>query len=432
MNAKVIGIIGVIAIAVLAIAFLAGRQSDRSRTEITAPDEHLFPALNQRMNDVARVHIQDNITSVTLQRTNGTWGLVQQAGYPVRFDQVRKTIIDAAGLKKVEEKTSNPDLYTRLDVEDVTAPDAKGMLVKFDDKDGQNIASLIVGRPYYPPGGGGGAQQFVRPVDEKASWLVAGSLQLQADPRTWLETTLFNVPGDRIQSVLIQHADGEELRISKATPEERNYVLETLPEDREVAAENRMNELSNLFLNLRLDEVRPACQITKGATLVASAEGRTFDGLIVQAKTVEMEGTRYTTFEAHVDLDAIVRINESRMSEARDLQATVKAKGNGEGAVEENPVPELIEETDVQAEADKINSTVNGWAYVLPMTQKERLVRRNAFYLKEPEAANSQGPPPPEAPPAAMGESMDIQALIEQMRNNPEMVPEAMQIPSEE
>src|SRR5690606_25817938 len=99
-------------------------KSDSTRTEISAPEERLLPQLSDRINEVARIHIQDSATSVTLQRVEDRWGLVQQSNYPVRFDQVRKTLMDVAALRKVEEKTSNPNLYSRLEVEDIDSPDA--------------------------------------------------------------------------------------------------------------------------------------------------------------------------------------------------------------------------------------------------------------------------------------------------------------------
>jgi hypothetical protein len=409
MNAKILAGAGVLAAALAVGAYVAGSKSSE-RKVVEAPTQRLLPALDKRINDVARIHLEDSLTSTTLVRADGVWRVEQRSNYPANFNTTSQLLLNLAGLRKVEEKTSNPSLYDRLDVEDM-GPNAKGTLVRLSDGTGAEIASVIIGKSYFPPGGGTGSFRYARPASEKTSWLVEGQLNPSAAPTTYIETSVLALPATRFHSVEIVHADGERVRVVKERETDTNYELVTIPEFREVSAPSRPNELSNLFTSFRFDEVFPASR-TEGLEPIATVTATAFNGLVVEARTFEeSDGRRLVRLAARHDRARIDTVNVARTQKAEEENAA--NEGNPDFQRVE---PQLIDPQEVIKEAADLEAKVSLWAYVIPTFQQDRLLRRNEYYLKEI-SVEDLGPPAPEVMDAT-GEDLsetDISATLEQI-----------------
>jgi hypothetical protein len=154
------------------------------------------------------------------------------------------------------------------------------------------------------------------------------------------------------------HADGEELVLQKAAPEDSNFTVAAIPEGRELQYASIADVTGNLLAKLTLEEV--AAGPAAAATPVAVVEFRTFDGLVVTVTATAADADAdadepWLSFVASVDADAT--------SPPEDAEASNAA--------------------DVAAEASAINGRLAGWRYRIPAYKYTQLTRRMDDLLRD-------------------------------------------------
>ena len=83
-----------------------------------------------------------------------------------------------ADLRLLEAKTDQADRHARLEVEDITAKDAKSRQVTLAGADGKPLADLIVGKQNYTSDLNGLRGVYVRKPGNAQAWLAQGSVEL--------------------------------------------------------------------------------------------------------------------------------------------------------------------------------------------------------------------------------------------------------------
>ncbi len=184
---------------------LVSINKSRSPAESTGVGEPLFPGLKERINDVARVELTQQANSTSLEiGEGGVWTLLNRDGYPAKFENIKELVVSVASLTKYEMKTADPALYPRIKVDEPN-PDSIATKVLLKDKEGKQIAGLIIGD--YPTTGGD--SRFVRPVNQPQSWLAKGKVSASADPMAWLDREVIKVTADDVKSVSVTRAAGD-------------------------------------------------------------------------------------------------------------------------------------------------------------------------------------------------------------------------------
>ena len=155
----------------------------------SADQKLLFPTLREGLNDVDTVTVTGAGGTViaTVERGDNVWTLAERAGYRANVATVRRNLIGLADAQIIEEKTSEPEQYARLGVEDIDNPDAAGTRLTIESA--EQSFDLIVGTT-----GVRGDLAYVRRFGEAQSFLVSADLELNSDTGTWLETGLLDVP----------------------------------------------------------------------------------------------------------------------------------------------------------------------------------------------------------------------------------------------
>ena len=81
-------------------------------------------------NDVTVLKINSGDKAVTLTRSNDIWKVSERNGYPADATKVRGLLVGLARSERVAQKTANPDLFGRMDLDEkavhVQALDAAG------------------------------------------------------------------------------------------------------------------------------------------------------------------------------------------------------------------------------------------------------------------------------------------------------------------
>jgi len=262
----------------------------------------LFPELKNRINDVAVVEIKGPDNTVKLRRDNSDWYLGSADDYPADFTKVRETVISISLLKLEEQKTDNPEFYSRLGVQHPDSEDAQSHLVTLKDSNGNALARIIVGKPRQSSASKPGL--YVRKPDSKRSLLVEGYLDISDQNSAWFDQQLFDIPSSEIRRVRIKYPDGDRLEIYKETREQADY--EILDRDRvPSAAMLIINRIANGLEAMRADDVMAAGKLDFFTDETVETRYVTFDGLVMDISLTQIENTHYARFNVHHDPSAM-------------------------------------------------------------------------------------------------------------------------------
>jgi hypothetical protein len=396
-NVKILAVVVLLLFGVL----FALNSTDRSDTQTGA--QMLFPELKSRLDDLNAVTITDADGTITLQRepagdsAAGRWVSSAHDGYPADTGKLRQLLLAIADAQKLEQKTADPELYERLGVADPREDGGNGVLVSATGDEA--AVSVILGDT---------AQRefrYARLPDENQSWLIDQNPDLPGDSTGWLLPEIVDIAADRIQSVIIRHADGEEVRIRKENADAVNFEVGNIPEGRELRYPSVANGIGGVPGNLTLQDVRSGDLTGEDATV---AEFRTFDGL----KLVVRIGTRagetsgedgaaadeeehWITLEASAD-DVVTDStgadqSQEQAEEAEASEGEAPDSGEGEASDEAAGDQEAGEDKpDPAEEAAEINDRVSGWSYRIASYKADQLTGRLSDLLSEAEDAAAE------------------------------------------
>jgi hypothetical protein len=350
------------ATAVAILAAVAGMNLRPTDAPQAPTGERLFPNLAARAGDVASVVVQRGSTTITLQKSGERWVAAERANYPALFERVRETIFDISQLRTLEPRTSNPELYAAMQVEDPTGENAQSVLVRLRDAQGADIAAVIAGRSRTGRGNDDDTV-FVRRAGEAQAWLARGRLSISRDIATWLERGILDVAAERVQRVSVIQPDGGRVVVERANREAQDFTLQDIPAERRAKAAFEINQVGRGFDRLELDDVRAASTVPFSPA-GARAELETFDGLIVTALFAQHEEATWVRFSARARDQAPA---EGQTSPPPGLPAPA-APAQPAQAPAEQP-------RDIAAETNAINARLSPWAYKLPAFRTESLTR---------------------------------------------------------
>ncbi|MBI3504090.1 MAG: DUF4340 domain-containing protein [Proteobacteria bacterium] len=345
-------------LAILAAAILASGAATFAMREHGRPavadhsGELVFPNLPARIDGVAKIAVERAGETFEIVRTaDGAWTMPSKAGYPVDFAQVRKLALEVANLRVIEARTANKALHAEIDV-DGSGKDQKGVRVMLSGPQGEEYASLLVGRARFGRQGNAGDGTFVRRANEDQVWFVQGRVSVEREPAKWLEKRIADVARERIAHASVV-AGGQRLDVDRAKPDQKDFDLKPIPDGKKVKSEFDVNLVASALEGLDLEDVRKE----DGLTFAPGrdyAEYTTFDGLTLRVELAS-EGA-----------DTWVRLR------ARYAAPATPAEG------EKFKKPE-----DVAKEADDIEKRLHGWAYRLPAYKVEYLTRKIADLVED-------------------------------------------------
>lgn len=328
--------------------------------------ELLFPDLLSRVDEVRGIRALSGGETFHLTRDEARWRLAERDGYRVAADKVHKLVVGAAGLVRIEPKTSNPDLYDRIGLGDPARADSGSIRFTLLDAGGGALADFVVGNREPSRIDLALEEFYLRRFDDPQSWLVEGRLSVSRDPIQWLDREILDIDATRVRAVQVHQAGGGVVEVGRRRPEDPDFRLDNAPPGHEVAEQWRIDDVGRGLTDLRLEEVRRAAAERSGdpdftATL------STFDGLRVRLSAHREEGASYARLDASFD------------ETARDPRFG-PAGGDTEGV---EGIEGLLAAPEVQEEARRLNEGWQGWEYRLAefkrsyfATPVEELVKR--------------------------------------------------------
>jgi Domain of unknown function (DUF4340) len=173
----------------------------------------LLPSLAAELNTVTSLSVRKGGAdpTVTLHKQGEQWTVAERGEYPADVSKLRKLLLALSDAKIREEKTSNPENYSIIGVEDPAKEGAAGAQIELTAQDGKH--DVIVGKP-------AGEGNFVRRAGEKTSYIVEPGISFEAEPRYWIDTHLLDVATDKIQIIETKPASGAAYAVHRVTASE--------------------------------------------------------------------------------------------------------------------------------------------------------------------------------------------------------------------
>jgi len=346
MSRKHFSVLAVLAAVAALVAVFLPRQTGQVDRFESAP---LLPGFAEQANtiDWLRVTGAGGEVVATLERGAERWTVVEAGGYAADWGVLRPLLAGLADARVVEPKTSNPEYYDRLGVEDVAADDAQGVQIEFRAESG--LPALILGNAAQGRNG-----QYARLAGEAGSVLIDRDLDVPKQRENWLDRAIVDVAEGEVVEVGIVHADGDTVLARKVSADDADFVLEGVAEGFEPRSAWTVNSLAGGLSSLRLDAVAPEEEIDwTGASRfrVLTADGLNVEAELVAAPSGEDGGTSARWLRLSAGLYTT------------GLDTGVEA-GEDDAAVRER--------------ADAINRRVAGWAYRVPDYKASTMDKRMA------------------------------------------------------
>jgi hypothetical protein len=367
MRLKTFAILTAATVAVAAAAIVV--QTGTTSTTRVAAGEKLFADLGTELNSVVRIDVAEHDKSFSIVREGDAWTLRERAGYRVDPNAVKRVLSALVEMETVEAKTDKPASYSRIDVQDVAAKDAKSIQIVLKNAAGKDVARLLVGKTRESRTASGTARLYVRRPGEAQSWLVKSSLTVDKDPIRWLDRKVVDVARDRITRVATSQPDGGRLVLVKDKPgEDGKFTIQgTVPAGMKPKSAGDLGAPAGGLSSLEFDDVKRVADVEFGKKPVGEAEFRTVDGLVISVRMSEADGNVWAIVTASVDEAA--RPAPAKPDAAAKPDAGAKPaddKAAADKKPDEPAKPALKPLDEVRKEAEAINAHVQGWAYKLP------------------------------------------------------------------
>lgn len=360
------------------------------QTEVESP--YFLPALQSRVNDVARIEITSGAARTVIEKRGAGWVVANRGGFAADFEKVKRAVVSIADLRRLEPKTANRVMYARIGVEDVDAKGSTSRQVSFFDPKGTAIAAIVLGntRGNKPRPGLEGqpfiAALYAREAGTAQSWLVAGDVSVSARPSDWMDRFVADISGQRVSEVRIEAPGKTTVVLKRASREATDLELQDIPADSVPRSQAVLNSLGTALAELRFDDVdaAPATEFPVQSTTIATL--RTFDGLVATVHLVTTPGAA----------------TRARFEFAYDAAgATADAPAAAATPASDDAEAQKPKRKPVGEEAQELAQRVRGWVYTLPEFKVSMLTRRFEDLIAKRDAQPApQSPPAPAQTPA--------------------------------
>jgi hypothetical protein len=387
------------------VVFLSKRPSNPQAGSPLNLQTALLPGLSGRASDIAGFEVLRDGKSVRIDRTADGWVLPAKGNYPAKSQAAATLVRTLLESKVLEYKTTDPELFSRLSVQD---PPALGTAVKAPDfgtvtpalitligKDGKPLAEVVLGKARQSAMGDDmSAATFAREKGKNQALLISGTFTSPVDVAEWFERGVLEIDRARFASAKVQlpaSSDGAlpaPLVVERKSQTEESYQVVGLPADRELKETTGPQRIVTPLASVSIDDVAPAASMDFSKASVSTIT--TFDGIVFSVRTIDVEGKSWINIAVAYDTSQD-RSKPAAPSENADPVANQAAKTNHERALEQRA-------SDLTKEASALHAKHSPWAYMVPSFMAEQL-RATMESLLKPAGAGEMPTMPPVTTP---------------------------------
>jgi hypothetical protein len=356
----------------------------------------IFPVLQQddALKSIDRIVVRSFDKTITFARVNNIWVAPERYNYPADFSKVGDFVRKVIDLKIGQAVTGGQD---QLKTFQLVSPDSGqtnntehiGTLVRFEDKAGKPVISMVVGKermtkPSGPtPAGRPGGYPDGRYLLSRGKVVLVGEgfHDLPGKPQDWLDSSLLNVPAADILNIAITSADKQSVTLNKPAQGGTFLVQELSPE--EELDTSKINTVAGILNYLTFDDVADPDLTDKDTGLDKATVyvARTSKGQVYtlrMGKSPEGNENRYVRLQASYEPPPEKETSDEDKAE------------NDETAQEE--------QKELTAATRDLNEKIGKWTYLVRPYGLDSVSADSKDYIKKKEdAATEERPPEPAA-----------------------------------
>lgn len=169
----------------------------------------LIPGFDKAQADVQSLQLRGagNKVLVSLHRVGDRWRVAERGDWAADAGRISQYLFVLSQARRMQAKTSDPRLYSRLGVEPVGARAAKSLELTLSGKGRQR--RLVIGNEHPRLDG-----YYVRLDAEPGTWLTDLPVYFDPDPKVWLDHRLADIPLARIAKVAVSDPSGKPFSLS--------------------------------------------------------------------------------------------------------------------------------------------------------------------------------------------------------------------------
>lgn len=337
-------LLGLTAVAALVAILLPGETRHESAFEKAA----LMPKLENQVNDIDWLQIStEGDTVATISRNGSQWEVEEAAAYRADWPKIQQLLSALVSAEVLEPKTSNPDYYDRLGVQDTSTR------VGFRESTG--LPAVISGNTAQ-----GRQGQYVRIAGSPQSILIDRQLDIPVTLTDWLDREIVDISDSEVVELEIRHPDGETVLAKKVSADDENFELQAIPEGSEPKSDWTVNSLAGGLSSLQLEAVAPVADIDWAGSMHYRLV--TADGLDLEAELVALASAEGEDDQHWLRLEAGIYTTR--------LDSGIAGDGS-----------------ETRERAEKINRRTGGWAYRIPRYKYDSLAKRMDDLVQKAEAS---------------------------------------------
>jgi len=313
---------GVTAVAVVAAVVL---QPSGRVAAFKGSGKLVSPELPKAINNVHSITIARRAGTLTIIRAKDGWRLKERGGYPVKPESVKQILVGLSGMKTLEPKTDRKDRYERLQLREIAHKDSKSQLVTVTGPDNKTLAKLIIGK--VSAGRFGPGQVYFRRPGQKRAWKAEGDLSIDNDATNWLVKPVMDIRKTRVRHFAVSRASGESVAAERPKPGEAlKLTTDPLPDGMVPKTDGTVGSLANALDKLDLVDVREVSKIDWKTKTVATAEIRSYDGVVITARVAQTGKNEFwVRFEASFDADDTLAPKDAALKKL-EIKSAAEAK----------------------------------------------------------------------------------------------------------
>ena len=275
------------------LALIAAWIGLRERAAQVAPkyaQTEFLPGFALHVREAARIHIVSKKHGAfdVVFKPNKGWVLPIKNDYPASFEQVNRTLVGLAALETIEPKTARTDWLHYIGLDAPPSGDGTAIIVSNDR--GRVLADIITGKSEDIGDSSGATGLFVRRPNTTQSWLARAEFEPRSDPFDWIDKTIVDVDRSRIQTTVVDEANGQSFEVHRDNRTDPSFKLTVMPPGRELANDGAADGIATAIADLTFEDVKPAKDIDFSDAVRTVT--KTFDGMSVTTDVVKV-GTEY-------------------------------------------------------------------------------------------------------------------------------------------
>lgn len=332
MNKRQVIVLWVIALVLAAAVGLVKVSTKDATSSATkrAPGETLFESFPAA--DAAKVEIAGADATVTLQRKDGGWVVVERDEYPARTSSVNEFLRTLSELKVTRGMQAGPSFAPRFGMdESAKSAEDRGLTASIFDASGKEMAKVSLGKNIESgsesamEGGAMTVGRYIRNhADESGFYAVSEMFpSVSTEAPLWLESEFITPEKIRTISLTEKGSDTIVWKVVRET-EEAEFKLEN-PAPGEVLDATVAGPFKSLFSYARFDDVVPTAQAAEKADAAAKRTAiiETFEGYTYRLGIIPMKGS---ADQVMMTVDVSAEIPKERKKVEGETAEDAKAK----------------------------------------------------------------------------------------------------------